>query len=349
MFTVRAHVPLALFSTFKTGGAARFFAEIETVEDLRKARAFSLQEKIPILLLGGGSNMLFPDEGVDALVLRIKICGVSFHEEGIRVIAEAGAGEVWNSFVEETTARALWGIENLSAIPGTVGGTPVQNVGAYGTEVKDTINAVTVYDFLRDETRTLSNEECAFRYRESIFKHTPHLAITAVSFALSSRSAPRLGYRDLVEYFAGMNTAMLTSAAISSAVRAIRAKKFPDLSLCGTAGSFFKNLSLSKEEVCRLETYFGAMPPFYEEKQGSFKVPLAWVLERLGWKGKREGAVGAHSAQPIVLVNYGGATTGEILAFAERIREDVKEKLNITIFFEVRVVSPDSFFMPPRM
>lgn len=336
---LRTEVPLSEYTTFRLGGPARFFVSVTSVPELREAISYARDRSLPVLVLGGGSNMLITDEGWRGLVIHIAFAARSYTEtiEGDgRVVAEAG--EEWDTLVASTVTQGLWGLENLSLIPGTVGATPVQNVGAYGVEVKDCIEWVEVLDTENDRLTVLSNSACAFGYRDSIFKHEEgkHFMVTKVAFRLSTRPTPKLAYKDLRARFGDRTD--VTVDEVRRAVVEIRKGKFPDLTQVGTAGSFFKNPVITQEQYNSIVTWAPDMPGFPTE-DGSVKVPLAWILDHLGYKGKRSGNVGCHDAQPLVLVHYGGGTAAELIFFAREIMRTVKEKFAITIEPEVRIVS----------
>lgn len=338
---LRTEVPLAEYTTFRLGGPARFFVSVTSVPELREALSYAREHLLPVLVLGGGSNMLITDEGWHGLVIHIAFAARSYTEtvEGDgRVIAEAG--EEWDTLVQSTVAQGLWGLENLSLIPGTVGATPVQNVGAYGVEVKDCIEWVEVLDTKNDRLTVLSNSACAFGYRDSIFKREEgkHFIVTRVAFRLSTRPTPQLSYKDLREYFG--ERADVSVEEVRQAVVAIRTAKFPDLTKVGTAGSFFKNPVLARGQYESILKWAPDMPA-YPVGEDTVKVPLAWVLDHLGYKGKRVGHVGCHEAQPLVLVHYGGGTSTELIFFAREIMQTVKEKFDITIEPEVRIITSE--------
>jgi UDP-N-acetylmuramate dehydrogenase len=330
-------VVLADHTTLRLGGAARFFVSVSSIEELRDAVAYAHTHSLPFFVLGGGSNVLFSDAGWDGLVVHMEIRGREY-EEGTQGDARvtAGAGEVWDDLVAETVSQGLWGMENLSSIPGTVGATPVQNVGAYGVEVKDIIEWVEVLDPQTGELHILSTSECAFGYRDSIFKRHEglHYIVTRVAYRLSTHPYPRLAYKDLRTHF-GERTDP-TVEEMREAVRSIRANKFPDLAQIGTAGSFFKNPIISKSQLAEMAHFAGDVP-HHEVDATHVKIPLAWMLEHLGWKGKREGHVGCWDAQPLILVHYGGGTAGEFILFAHAIMQDVKEHFAIKIEPEVKI------------
>ncbi len=328
---------LAPRTTFQLGGSAKYFCTVSAVEELRAAHEAASSYSVPVVILGGGSNILVPDEGVNALVVSCTLRGVSYEEVGdVRVRVVAGAGEVWDTLVEGTVRRGLWGIENLSHIPGLVGATPIQNVGAYGVEVSETIEWVEAFDPTTGMCRRFTNQECMFGYRDSHFKHDgSHLVVTSVAFLLSRTPSPKVGYRDVATWFAGVAEPSLP--AIREAIIEIRAKKFPDLMRIGTAGSFFKNPIITSDSYEKLRERFNLVPQ-YPAGEGRLKVPAAFLLERCGWKGVRRGHVGTWPNQPLVLVHYGGGTTRELIKFADEIQSDVFAKTTVELEREVRVL-----------
>ncbi len=339
---VLENVPLSEHTTLRLGGVARFFVSVYSVSELRDAITFAKKNSLPIYILGSGSNVLFNDDGWNGLVIHMNILGREYEEDSkgdAKVIASAG--EVWDQLVEETVSNGLWGLENLSRIPGTVGAAPVQNIGAYGVEVKDLIDWVEVLDMHTGDLHILSVDECAFGYRDSIFKHSvgDGYIVTRVAFRLSTYPNPKLHYKDLRDFFSGRKDVSVKE--VRNAVNKIRGEKFPILTEVGTAGSFFKNPTISKTLHKELEVWLDAPVPSYEVDSGHVKVPLAWILERIGWKGKKEGNVGCWDKQPLLLVHYGGGSSEELLKFAEKIMLDVKNKTNIKIVPEVDIVNND--------
>lgn len=327
------HEPLASHTTFRTGGAARFFALAATLPQVREALAFAAIKKIPLFVLGGGSNVLVDDAGVPGLVLQIALRGLSFTERQEGIVAEAAAGEVWDELVAESVARGLWGLENLSGIPGTVGGAPLQNIGAYGAELADTLLYIEALDRETGALVRFNKDECSFGYRTSRFKarDAGRYIITAVGLLLSRTPRPRLAYRDLAEAFAGRTPSL---EEIREAVLAIRAKKFPDLSREGTAGSFFKNPVLPRRAADALSEKFPDIPRF--DTPDGVKIPLAWILDKaLHLRGAREGKVRAFERQPLVIVAEPGATSGEVWKFAEGIANRVRAETGIELQPEV--------------
>ncbi|HUD03986.1 MAG TPA: UDP-N-acetylmuramate dehydrogenase [Candidatus Paceibacterota bacterium] len=327
-------VTLAQFSTLKVGGKSKYFCVVKSVEELRGALAESAP-RIPVFILGGGSNILIPDEGFEGLVIKMGLKGVSYASDEDTVVAKVAAGENWDTFVSDTVSRGLWGIENLSGIPGTVGGAPIQNIGAYGAEVSSVIESVKIFDLKTDKEKILSNKECRFSYRDSIFKKPEgkRLIVLEVTFRLSKTPNHNISYKDLAGFFAEQKTPP-TLSEIRSAVLSIRSRKFPDLSLIGTAGSFFKNPIISKKHFEKLQSQFPNIPSFLAGD--SVKVPLAFILDKIcGLKGYAMGNVGLFENQPLVLINKGGATSNEIKVFSKEIKKAVKNKTGIDIEEEV--------------
>ena len=356
---LRESVSLKELTTLQTGGTARYFAVAGSAAELREAVAIAKEKDLPFFILGGGSNLLVSQGIIDAVVVQNSIRGVEWRDEEASVLAVSGAGENWDALVAESVRRGLWGLENLSGIPGTVGAAPVQNIGAYGAELAELLAWVEGFDALSGETKTLSLEACRLSYRESFFKTAAgkNFIITRVALRLKKDGAPNLSYKDLQQYFSAKPTPTL--AEIRTAVLEVRSKKFPDLTQFGTAGSFFKNPIVSTEAFAALKKRFPDLPGFQlprlptrlpiggqvggqattNYQVPSFKIPLAWILEHLcNLKGLRKGSVGLFPNQPIVLVNYGGATAEEIRAFAEEIERIVREKTGITIEREVVLV-----------
>lgn len=335
---IQENVLLGAYTTFHIGGPAEFFVIVKTEVELQEAYAFARERALPVTVLGGGSNVLVSDEGVKGLVIKNEITGLQHEEKNGSVFVTAGAGMVWDDLVADTVDRGWWGLENLSAIPGSVGATPVQNVGAYGVEVGECISVVRVYDTESDLFRELQKEECMFGYRDSFFKHAEgaHLVVTRVMFVLSQTPQPKISYKDLAETF-GERTPTLSD--IREAVIRIRAGKFPDWHTIGTAGSFFKNPVLSEEAFQTLQEKYPNIPSF-KGVHGDIKVPLGWILDTvLALKGVQRGNVGTYEKQALVIVNHGNATAKEVDAFAKEVAQKVYDATNIHIEREVRSIT----------
>lgn len=340
--TILQNISLSEYTTFRTGGAARYFVSAGTKDELREAVQFARENNLPFFVLGGGSNTLASDEGFKGLVIKNGIKGVRWGKGSgdDEAEARAGAGENWDDFVAECVAKGFSGLENLSWIPGTVGAAPIQNIGAYGVEVKDNIESVDVLDTDDYKFKTLSNSDCRFDYRDSIFKKPEgsKYIVTEVAFRLCKNGPLHTDYKDIVDYALKNKIEKFTSPMLRQAVIDIRKNKLPDWSFLGTAGSFFKNPVVSSEKFRELKKRFPDLPGFPCNALET-KVSLAWIIDKVcGLKGVREGDVGTYRNQALVIVNYGEATTNEVLSFAKKISDEVREKTGIEIEPEVRIV-----------
>ena len=287
--------------------------------------------------LGGGNNILFTQRFAGTLLKPVgKEIKIKAQIDD-SVIVEAEAGVEWDDLVAWSVERDLWGMENLSLIPGTVGAAPVQNIGAYGAEAKDVIERVHFFDVEDRKHHTLGCAECRFAYRESIFKHElkGRAIITSVEFRLSKSSQPSLGYGDLAKEVELRGGATLKN--IREAVCAIRQSKLPDTAVLGNAGSFFKNPIVNKEVSERLKAEYDSMP-IYPVSEHKCKLAAGWLIDQAGLKGYRKGNVGVHERQALVLVNFGGATGAEVIALSEEVREKVFAKFGINIDPEVNIL-----------
>ncbi|MBI2577216.1 MAG: UDP-N-acetylmuramate dehydrogenase [Candidatus Wildermuthbacteria bacterium] len=336
---VRANVVLGDYTTFRIGGYAKYFFAAKTNEDIAKAVRAAKSVGMPLFVLGGGSNILVSDKGFEGLVLKIETKGIETKESTAEEVEmSACAGENWDEFVSASVEQNLYGLENLSGIPGTVGAAPVQNIGAYGCEVKDTLSWAEVFNVETFEFSIKHAAECEFGYRESIFKKPEgeRFIILRVAFILRKNGTPRTDYKDVGRYLKEHAISNPTLPQIRKAILEIRGGKFPDLRIMGTAGSFFKNPIISEERYKTLLTRFPELPS-YKAAGNSFKIPLAWILDYVcKIKGIRKGNVGAFEKQPLVIVNFGGAVADEVKQFVEEIRYDVKEKTGIEVEYEVR-------------
>ncbi|MDB5245374.1 MAG: UDP-N-acetylenolpyruvoylglucosamine reductase, UDP-N-acetylmuramate dehydrogenase [Parcubacteria group bacterium] len=342
---IEENVVLAEHTTFKIGGPAKLFITCESVEDVEEAVALARERDLAVYPLGEGSNVLASDEAIEKAVLRISIPGITYQEtegkDGVQTLVTVGAGVTWDALVDDVTNQGLWGLENLAGIPGTIGGAAVQNIGAYGAVFEDSVISIEAYDLATDTVRTFSRAECDFNYRMSIFKKsTGSLIVTHATLALSEEPMPRLGYRDIEEYFA--STPAPTLLEIRDAVRSIRAKKFPNLSLYGTAGSFFLNPVLPTEEAERIAAKYPGMPLF-PMPEGGIKVPIAWFLDYrhdvLDMREVRAGKALVWPIQPLVLASEPGATAADVNALATLVIERMKEATGISISREVQWLS----------
>ncbi len=339
---IRDGVPLAPFTTLELGGPARHFVEAPDEAAVTEALRWADGRRLPVAILGGGSNMVVSDAGFDGLVVRIATRGVRFELSGGGAEVTAAAGEPWDALVAESVGRGLGGLECLSGIPGLVGATPIQNVGAYGQEVAETIRSVRVLERGTWQTRQLSPEACGFGYRDSTFKHEPtRFVVLAVTFGLVPGAAPVVRYRELAESLAGAGQAAPTLAEARAAVLALRAGKSM-LVAAGdpnrrSVGSFFTNPIVEAAEAAAVALRAGAdgasMPRWPAgDGAGRVKLSAGWLIERSGVaKGLRRGPVGVSSAHALALVHHGGGTTAELIALAREIREAVRRRFGVTL------------------
>ena len=289
-------------------------------------------------IMGGGSNILLT-KNPEGLILRNKLSGIrQLQEDEHSVWLEVASGEVWHDFVLFAVKKGLGGIENLALIPGTVGASPMQNIGAYGAEVKDTIQQVTFWHWEESRFITYSNSECAFGYRESIFKHSlkDKVFITSVVYKLSKQPSYNTSYGAIEQELAQMHVAELSVHAIAQAVTNIRKSKLPDPAVIGNAGSFFKNPTIAVGQYNALKAEFPSIPS-YPVSEGFVKVPAGWLIEQCGWKGYRNSNIGVHAQQALVLVNYGGALGEDIWQLSGEIVTSVHHRFGITLEREVNV------------
>jgi UDP-N-acetylmuramate dehydrogenase len=333
---VEENKPLAPFCTFGVGGPARWFAEAQSEEDVAGAAAWAREKNASLFVLGGGSNLLVADAGFDGLVLHIGLKGIEQQARRDEVIYRAGAGEDWDSFVQRTVADRCSGIECLTGIPGTVGGTPVQNVGAYGQEVANCIECVRVYDIRESCFDELSPTECGFAYRRSRFntEDRGRYVVTRVDYRLAPGGPPALRYAELQREFAGSPAPTL--AAVSEAVRRIRQSKgmllVPGDPDCRSAGSFFKNPVVSREQLQRAADAAGKEPPCFPAGASGVKIPAAWLIEQAGFvKGFARGRAGISSRHTLALINRGEATAAEVLSLAGEIASTVEMRFGIRL------------------
>ncbi len=339
--------PLAPHTTIQLGGPARYFAACRTLEEIRYALGWAAEEKLPVQVLGGGSNVLFADEGYAGLVLKVELPGLRFAEEEGGVRVEAAAGQSWDGLVEDCVRRGLAGIECLSGIPGLVGATPIQNVGAYGQEVKDTLTEVRGLDRRSLEPVVWNNEQCNFAYRQSRFKGVDKdcFLITQVSYRLEPEGAPQIRYPELrrhLERAGELGRGRAALEAVRAGVLHLRRSKSmvldPQDPDARSVGSFFLNPVLSETEFAAFKARLGeGQPPSFPSPEG-VKVPAAWLVEQAGLpKGYRRGGAGVSGKHTLALVNCGG-TTRQVLELAEEIRGQVHERFGIALEIEPVVI-----------
>ncbi len=330
-------VSLKPYNTFGVEASAAYWVEVSTVEALQAALR---QAPPPLLVLGGGSNVLFTRDWPGTVVYN-RIRGIEVVRRfQHRLWVRAGGGENWHALVRWAVERQLGGIENLSLIPGSVGAAPVQNIGAYGVELKDVFVELEAVDLIGGRLRRFRRSECGFGYRDSVFKRREkgRWFITAVTLSLSTaHHAIHTSYGELARTLEQMGVRQPTPADVSEAVCRIRRAKLPDPALLGNGGSFFKNPEVGAETWERIRRRF-PQAPHYPLSNGRVKVPAGWLIEQCGWKGKRVGNVGCYEKQALVLVNYGGATGLEVHALAQTVAASVQEAFGIALEPEVNIL-----------
>lgn len=327
-------VSLKPFNTFGIDVKARYFTQARNDDDVRAALADAAQRHIAVLVIGGGSNLLLTHD-IDALVLHMASRGRRvLSEQGDRVVVEAEAGEPWHAFVQWSLEQGLSGLENLSLIPGTVGAAPMQNVGAYGVEIKDVFAGLTALDRQTGELRDFGLEECAFGYRDSLFKREPgRWLILRVRFALDRTLRAHLDYGPVRQRLSEQGIEQPTAQAISDAICSIRREKLPDPLELGNAGSFFKNPVISAALTEQIRARYPSVVA-YPQANGQVKLAAGWLIEQAGWKGHREGDAGVHRLQSLVLVNYGQATGVQLHELARKIQADILERFGVELEME---------------
>lgn len=337
--TIVKNIDLLPYNTFGIQAKATSFTTVRSTEDIKSLiSSGDLNQKH--LILGGGSNVLLTKD-FEGLVVKVEIKGKEVVEEtNDYIVLRVGAGENWHEFVMYCVANNYGGVENLSLIPGTVGAAPMQNIGAYGVEIKKNIVRVEAIEKSSGHVRFFNNEECHFGYRESIFKHEAKdkFIITHVTFRLTKHDHElNITYGAIDETIRQLGIQSLTIKAVSDAVIHIRSTKLPDPKQIGNAGSFFKNPSIQPDLLDFIKRDYPNIPSF-PSAEGLVKIPAAWLIEQCGWKGKTFGNIGVHRNQALVLVNYGGGSGEKIWELAMKIKESVKQKFNIDLQPEVNVI-----------
>ncbi len=336
IYSIHENFPLESYNTFHVKAFSRYFVELSDEEQVNvflKTR----NTDHPVFVLGGGSNVLFTRE-FPGTIIRPAIRGINLvKEKGTTVFIRAGAGENWDGFVHYCVAQNLAGIENLSWIPGTVGASPVQNIGAYGVEIRDCIEVVEGFYIDSGKKFMFTANDCRFGYRDSTFKNElkGKVIITHVVYRLTRESLFNTTYPDLLKEMDQYSETTVEN--IRKAIIKIRKFKLPDPDELGNAGSFFKNPVISAEKHNELKLHFPGMP-VYAKNDGTNKVPAAWLIEQAGWKGRKYGNTGTHKRQPLIIVNHGGATGAEILECAMKVRSDVMRMFGIKLEMEVNVI-----------
>lgn len=335
---IEKHISLSPFNTFRVQARAQGMARVFSLSDLKQVFADCSRYYKKVFILGGGSNTLFVSD-FEGLVIKNEIKGIEMlHENKDTVEIRAYSGEDWNHFVDYCNEKGWWGMENLAGIPGTVGGAIVQNIGAYGAEIKSLVKSVGGWDSRKDLVKTYNHSECYFEYRDSIFKGEKgrDVFILFADFVLSKIPNPRTEYPGVGEIFEE-NALPDDPKIVSEKIRTIRNTKLPDTKVLGTAGSFFKNPMISAEDYSRLKKTFPDIPGFLDVG-GTYKISAGWLIEKVGFKGYRKGDAGVYNKHALILVNYDNACGGDIMSLAERIKKKVWETYNITLEEEVCIV-----------
>ena len=339
MLQILENFSLKNFNTFGIDASAKYFVEINHEDDLVELFMDPQWLQMPRLILGGGSNMLFFKD-FDGLVIRMNIRGIEHRINHNEVFVEAGAGEVWNDLVNFCVDREYAGIENLSLIPGSVGASPIQNIGAYGVELKDVFRSCRAFEIATGAFKTFSKEDCRFGYRDSIFKNElkEKYIIVSVKFQLSLIPNINLKYGAIEQELANRGISSPAIKDVSKVVSHIRVSKLPDPSTIGNAGSFFKNPVINQEQFDKLIAQFPEAVN-YPAGDGLIKLAAGWLIEQCGWKGKVVGNTGTWKNQALVLVNHGGATGAEVYSLSSQIIDSVYTKFGVLLEREVNIIS----------
>lgn len=336
----KENISLKKFTTMKTGGNVRYFFIVKNIKELKEAIFFAKQKKKNFFILGGGSNIIISDLGFAGVVIKMEISGISFkkiNREKEKVTA--GAGVVWDKLVEETVNKNLYGLENLSLIPGSVGASPVQNIGAYGVEVENVIECVEILNTETMKVSIMTNKECLFDYRESFFKSKKgkKFVILNVTFNLQKNGKLKAGYKDIENYFK-KNNIKPTLSILRDAIIEIRTNKLPNMKKVGTAGSFFKNPIISNTKKEKLLKKYPNIKYFSVDGK-AVKLSAAWLIDNIGnWKGVCIGDACVYENQALVIINKRESNTKEIIFLANKIKNNIKEKTGIELEFEINTV-----------
>lgn len=336
---VKENVDISGFTSMGVKAYAHYFVSIASIEQLNESLKLAQKKELRILVLGGGSNLLFV-ENFDGLIIKNTILGIEVLEENDEsILLKVGAGENWNKLVEYAVSKGYGGIENLSLIPGTVGAAPIQNIGAYGAELKDTFDTLEALNIESGELQSFDKSQCKFGYRDSIFKKELKGKVIILSVTLRLCKNPKLNfeYSALRERLDEKGIQNPSIADISTAVIEVRQSKLPDPEKIGNTGSFFKNPEIKVTEFEKLKLEHPTIPG-YRISDTITKVPAGWLIEQAGWKGKRFGDAGVHEKQALVLVNHGKATGEELWELAQNVQASVVEKFNIRLTPEVNII-----------
>ena len=334
MISLQENADLSQLNSFGFASKAQYLINVHSDDELVEAVCFAEQHDLPLLVIGGGSNLILSDY-LPGVVVRLQSAGYrKVSEDDVSVLVEAEAGENWHQLVEQFVGEGWSGLENLALIPGTVGAAPVQNIGAYGVEIKDRFESLTAYDRREKVFVDLAASDCQFGYRNSVFKSTSpgRYIITRVRFRLAKNFVPAMSYGALMQQLAGDE---VTARSVFDAVVAVRQSKLPDPLELGNAGSFFENPVIPQAQYDALKVHCPDVVA-YQDRPGFMKVAAGWLIDQAGWKGYRAGAVGVYDKQALVLVNYGGGCAAEIMALAGAIQRSVVERYGVELVPEPR-------------
>lgn len=337
--SIKTGVKLSDYCTFKIGGRAKYFAVIENEADLLAAIAWAKRKHQKIFVLGGGSNTLFPDRDFSALVLKNEIKGLKISGENEKqVIVKAYSGEIWSKLVRFALDRSYFGLENTFCIPGTVGAAPIQNIGAYGVELKDVFYNLKAVDLTSGQARYFNLPACRLSYRHSIFKDElkGKYFILWLEVRLNKEKKLNLDYPDIKENLAQKNIANPDLKQLAEAIMEVRNGKLPNPAVLPNAGSFFKNPVVSPAVLADLKNDFPDIKYFSSSDQ--IKIPAAWLIDRCGFKERKFGPVGVYERQALIIVNHGGARQSDVLKLAEMIKREVKKKFGLKLESEVNII-----------
>jgi len=330
---IHTNIPLKNYTTMQLGGKARFMTDVHNVDEVAAVCRNARSQQLPIFILGGGSNVIVHDEGFDGIVIRNRIMGFeALSEQDGRAVIKIGAGENWDEVVRRTVEMNLSGIEAMSAIPGTAGAAPVQNVGAYGQEIAETLVSVEAYDIETDRVIVLQNADCGFSYRHSIFRGEAagRYVITSITLQLYKTPPQAPFYKAVQDYFDANNITMFTPQIVRDAVIAIRTDKLPDPKLLPNTGSFFKNAIVEDWQLADLKKEYPDIPT-YDMPDGRFKIPTGWLIEQTGLKGQTLHGMRVHDKNALVLINESATSYADLAAARDEIMGAVRDKFRIAI------------------
>jgi len=350
---IQENVPLSEHTTFRIGGPARYFTKVQSEQELIAALEFQAEKDLDVLVLGGGSNMLVSDRGFDGLALHVQMRGVGIIEEDAEsAVVRVGAGEAWDDAVQFAVSHELWGLENLSLIPGSAGAAAVQNIGAYNQQAGDTIQEIEVFDRKESMAKTLSREECGFEYRKSIFNSSARgrYVILHTSFRLAKNGKPKIDYPEAAQFFEEKGIAEPTLAQVRDAIVHMRRHKLPDPIDCGSAGCFFKNVYMNESEfeqlMLRMKDHFSdedivALDALRKKftKDGEVMVPTGFLIDKAGLIGEQVGGAKIFESQAMIIVNESGkASADDVLSLAQKVRSEIFQKTGLEIDTEPELV-----------